>query len=324
MKICIYGAGAIGAFLGARLADSGNCDVSLVARGPHLEAMQRNGLTLETATDRKTYKVCCTDDPAELGPQDFVIVTLKAHSVAAIVDRIQPLLGDNTAIVTAQNGILWWYFYGLTGPWEDTRLESADPGDLIWNALGPQRAIGCVVFPSCEIVEPGVVRHLDGNRFMLGEPDGSRSDRVVALSEALTAAGLKAPVRTRIRDDIWFKLLGNATLNPISVLTRATLEQMCRDQGVYAVIHRMMTEAQAVAHELGVKFAMSIEKRIDAAERVGAHKTSMLQDLEQGRPLELDALVASVSEVGRLVGVPTPTIDTVLALAKLKVKDLQQ
>jgi 2-dehydropantoate 2-reductase len=197
-------------------------------------------------------------------------------------------------------------------------LETADPGGKIWNALGPERAIGCVVYPSCEIVSPGVVKHLDGNRFMLGEPDGSKSERVVALGQMLTEAGLKAPVRKKIRDDIWFKLLGNATFNPISVLTSATLEQMGRDPGVRAVIHQMMGEARAVAEKLGVRFAMDIEKRIDGGTNVGAHKTSMLQDLEAGRPLELDALVAAVPEMGQLVGVPTPTIDMILSLVQLK------
>jgi 2-dehydropantoate 2-reductase len=194
-----------------------------------------------------------------------------------------------------------------------------DPGGKIWNTLGPERAIGCVVYPSCEIVAPGVVQHLDGNRFMLGEPDGSKSERAAALSRLLTEAGLKAPVRRKIRDDIWFKLLGNATFNPISVLTGATLEQMGKDPGVRDVIFRMMTEAEAVATRLGVRFAMSIDKRIEGGAQVGAHKTSMLQDYEAGRPLELDALVAAVSEMGRLVDSPTPTIDALLSLVRLKV-----
>ncbi len=317
MKICIYGAGAIGAYLGASLAATG-CEVSFIARGPHLAAMRANGLTLLVGGEEKNVRVNCTDNPAELGVQDYVIVTLKAHSVISIVEQMQPLLGADTAVVTAQNGILWWYFHGLPGAWESRHLESADPGGKIWNELGPERAIGCVVYPSCEIVEPGVVKHISGNRFMLGEPDGSKSDRVVALSRVLAEAGLKAPVRKKIRDDIWFKLLGNATFNPISVLTGATLEQMGTDPGVRGVIYNMMTEAQGVATKLGVKFAMSIDKRIDGGADVGAHKTSMLQDFEAGRPLELDALVASVAEMGQLVEAPTPMIDAVLALVRLK------
>jgi 2-dehydropantoate 2-reductase len=316
VKICIYGAGAIGGYLGALLAGT-DAEVTLIARGPHLKAMQQDGLTLLSGDERRTVRVRATDDPREVGPQDYVILALKAHSVAPILDQLQPLLGPGTAVVTAQNGILWWYFHGLEGPWAGRRLESTDPGGRIWQALGPERAIGCVVYPSCEIVSPGVVRHLEGTRFMLGEPDGSRSDRVTALGEVLTAAGLKAPVRRRIRDDIWFKLLGNATFNPVSVLTRATLEQMGTDPGVRDVIRTLMAEAVAVATQLDVRFAMDIEKRIDAAVEVGAHKTSMLQDFEQGRALELDALVAAVVEMGQLVGVPTPTLAQVLALVRL-------
>ena len=318
MKICIYGAGAIGGYLGARLAD-GDSDVSLIARGPHLEAMRSSGLTLEEGGETTVVDIDCTDDPATLGTQDFVILTLKADSMVPAVDQIAPLLGPDTAVVTAQNGLLWWYFYGLPGPWENHHLEAADPRGYIWNTLGPERAIGSVVYPSCEIVAPGVVRHLSGNRFMLGEPTGVKSDRVVALGEVITAAGLKAPIRRKIRDDIWFKLLGNATFNPISVLTHATLEQMCRDEGVRDVIRQMMVEARDVALMLGVEFSMDIEKRLDGAVDVGAHKTSMLQDFEQGRPLELDTLVASVSEMGRLVDMPTPTIDTMLALVRLRI-----
>ncbi|MBL8199443.1 MAG: 2-dehydropantoate 2-reductase [Chromatiales bacterium] len=318
MKICVYGAGAIGSYLGMQLAGT-DAEVSLVARGPHLAAMRERGLTLVDADGRRTVAVNCTDDPSALGPQDYVILTLKAHSTLPVVDQLQPLLGRETAVVTAQNGILWWYFHALPGPLANRHLEAADPDGRIWRALGPGRAIGCVVYPSCEIVEPGVVRHIEGTRFMVGEPDGSKSARVTALSEVLTAAGLKAPVRRKIRDDIWFKLLGNATFNPVSVLTRATLEQMGRDPDARAVIRRMMTEAVAVATALGVTFAMDIDKRIDAAVDVGAHRTSMLQDFEQGRPLELDALVAAVTEMGRLVSVPTPTLDQILALVRLAV-----
>ena len=318
MKICIYGAGAIGGYLGAGLAGT-DTNLSLVARGPHLQAMQERGLTLLSGDERKTVAVHCTDDPRTLGAQDFLILTLKAHSIPSVLDHLQPLLGPHTAVVTAQNGILWWYFHAFPGPLKNRHLEAADPGGRIWRLLGPERAIGCVVYPSCEIVEPGVIRHIEGTRCMEGEPDGSKSARVIALGEALTAAGFKAPVRRNIRDDIWFKLLGNATFNPVSVLTRATLEQMGRDPDVRGVIRLMMGEAVAVATALGVSFTMDIEKRIDAAVDVGAHRTSMLQDFEQGRPLELDALVASVTEMGRLVGVPTPTLDQVLALVRLAV-----
>ncbi len=317
MKICIYGAGAIGGYLGVELAQAG-FDVSLIARGPHLEAMRKNGLTLLVNEEKKVAHVDCTDDPSALGPQDYVILTLKAHSVAAIVQQMAPLLSPHTAVVTAQNGILWWYFYRLSGPWENYHLEHADPDGLIWKTLGPERAIGCVVYPSCETVEPGVVRHLSGKRFMLGEPDGSKSERVAALSKVFTAAGLKAPVRGRIRDDIWLKLLGNLSFNPVSLLTLARLDQMCSYEPVRAVIRKMMLEAMEVAIKLGVEFSVDVETRINWAADVGAHKTSMLQDLEKGRPLELDALVGTVSEMGRLVGVPTPTIDSILALVRMR------
>lgn len=317
MKICVYGAGAIGGYIGAELADAGY-DVTLIARGPHLHAMQANGLALEVGGERRTVQVKCTDDPAAVGAQDYVIITLKAHSVIPVVERMRPLLGPDTAVVTAQNGVLWWYFYGLPGAFENHRLEMADPGGHIWDTLGPERAIGCVVYPSCEIVEPGVIRHLDSKRLLLGEPDGTKSHRVMRLSEILRNAGFKAPVRRTIRDDIWFKLLGNATFNPVSVLTGATLEAMGNDPGARGLIRQMMTEAQAVGAQLGVQFAMDVDKRIDGGAAVGPHKTSMLQDLEAGRVLELDALVATVTELGRLVNVPTPTIDLVLSLARLR------
>jgi 2-dehydropantoate 2-reductase len=316
VKVCIYGAGAIGGYLGALLAGT-DCELTLIARGPHLKAMQAKGLTLIDEAGERNVKVRANDDPREIGPQDHVILALKAHSVAPILGQLAPLLGPDTAVVTAQNGILWWYFHGLEGPYAGRRLESADPGGRIWAALGPERAIGCVVYPSCEIVSPGVVRHLEGTRFMLGEPDGSKTARVTALGELLTAAGLKAPVRRRIRDDIWFKLLGNATFNPVSVLTRATLKEMGTDPAVRDVIRTLMAEATAVAERLDVKFAMDIEKRIDAAVDVGDHKTSMLQDFEQGRALELDALVATVIEMGEMVGVPTPALRQVRAMVGL-------
>ena len=317
MKICIYGAGAIGGYLGAELALAGY-DVTLIARGPHLEAMRQNGLTLLSQGEKKVAQVACTDDPATAGPQDFVILTLKAHSVTSIVEKMAPLLGPETPVVTAQNGIPWWYFYKLQGPWENQRLECADPGGHIWETLGPKRAIGCVVYPSCEMIEPGVIQHISGNRFMLGEPDGSKSPRALELSGALTKAGFKAPIRRKIRDDIWLKLWGNVSFNPVSVLTLATLEQICGDEATRAIISSIMSEAEAVGKKMGVTFLVDVETRIGWAADVGAHKTSMLQDLEKGRPMEIDALVGTVAEMGRLAGVATPTIDTVLALVRLR------
>jgi 2-dehydropantoate 2-reductase len=318
MKLCIFGAGAIGGYLGVLLSRTAP-GVSLVARGAQLQAIQARGLTLISADGTVTVPVKATADADSLGRQDVVVLTVKAQAVSGVLDQLAPLLGPDTAVVTAQNGVPWWYFHALPGRWGAPRLESVDPGGRIWSAIGPERAIGCVVYPSCELVEPGVVRHLEGTRMMLGEPDGSASARVRALGELFTAAGLKAPVRRRIRDDLWFKLLGNATFNPVSVLTRATLEQMGTDPGTRAVIRAAMTEAVAVGETLGVNFAMDVEKRMDAAVAVGAHRTSMLQDFDAGRPLELDALVAAVVELGALTGVPTATLGRLLALTRLAV-----
>jgi len=318
MKICIYGAGAIGGYLGVQLTLSG-ADVTLIARGPHLEAMRAKGLKLLIDGEERIAHPFCTADPSEAGPQDYVIVTLKAHSTPAVVQPMQPLLGPETAVVTAVNGVPWWYFYGLEGPWTDHRLETVDPGGAQWSGIGPERAIGCVVYPATEVVEPGVIQHLDGNRFTLGEPSGEKTDRVKALARAFISAGLRAPVR-RIRDEIWVKLWGNLSFNPISALTLETLDTVATDVGTRAVAKAMMLEAKAIGDELGVRFPVDVERRIDGAAAVGAHRTSMLQDLERGRPMEIDALVSSVQEMGRLVGVPTPTIDVVLALVQQRAR----
>jgi len=316
VKLCIFGAGAIGAYLGVELARCG-IDVSLIARGPHLQAMKKNGVTLRVGDCKHTEHPRCTDDPAELGPQDFVLVTLKAHSFAGVCDAMQPLLGPNTAVVTAVNGIPWWYFYKLIGPWADHRVTAVDSDGTQWDRFGPRRAIGCVVYPAAKIVVPGVVEvqpHVSQNRLPIGEPDGSRSDRVKALSRALIAAGFKAPVRSDIRSDIWVKLWGNLAFNPISALTGATLEDIARDTATRALARAMMVEGQAVGEKLGARFAIDVDQRIAGAEQVGAHRTSMLQDLTLGRPMEIDAMVGAVAELGRLVGIPTPTIDAVYAL----------
>ena len=319
MRICIYGAGAIGGLLGARLARSG-AEVSLIARGPHLAAMRERGLTLRSGGDGLTVPVAATDDPATLGPQDFVVVTLKAHQVPGVVARMQPLFGDDTAVVMAVNGVPWWYFHGLGGAYEGRRLPSVDPGDVQWNGIGPARVVGCVVYPATEVPEPGVIELVEGDRFTLGEPSGEKTPRVERLSQALIAAGFKAPVRARIRDEIWIKLWGNLSLNPISALTCATLDVICTDPGTRALARAMMVEAQTIAEELGVRFPVSVDKRLDGGAAVGAHKTSMLQDLERGRPMEIDALVTAVQDMGRLVEVPTPAIDAVLALVRLRAR----
>ena len=319
MRVCIYGAGAIGGYLGAALAGAG-VDVTLIARGPHLAAMRASGLKLLIDGEERISHPRCTDDPAEAGPQDYVIVALKAHSAPAIVEAMQPLFGPDCAVVTAINGIPWWYFHGLEGRWRDQRLESVDPGATQWDGIGPERAIGCVVYPACDMPEPGVIRHISGNRFTLGEPNGESTERVTALAKALIAAGLKAPVRPRIRDEIWIKLWGNLCFNPISALTHAMLDEVVGDPGTGGVCRRMMAEAQAVGETLGARFAIDIDKRMAGARAVGAHKTSMLQDLERGRPLEIDALLTVVQELARLTGQPSPTIDTVLALIQQRAR----
>ncbi len=313
MKIAIYGAGAIGGLLGFHLAGSG-AEVTLIARGPHLAAMRENGLTLVDGDERESRAVKAVEDPAEAGPQDYVLITLKASSVGAIAEPMQPLLGPDTCVVTAQNGIPWWYFYAHGGPQDGRRLESVDPGGRLWDLIPPERCLGCVVYPAAQIESPGVIKHVYGNRFMLGEPDGAKSERALALSKALVAAKFKAPVRPRIRDDIWLKLWGNLSFNPLSALTGATLEQMAQDPGVHAVAAAMMTEAKAAGEALGVRYSVDVETRIGWANDVGAHKTSMLQDLELGRSMEIDALVTAVAEMGDIAGVDTPMIDSILAL----------
>ncbi|HEX7685643.1 MAG TPA: 2-dehydropantoate 2-reductase [Trinickia sp.] len=323
MKICVYGAGAIGAYMGGRLAQAG-ADVSFIARGPHLAAMQARGVRLSTEAGEHVVDVRCTSDPRELGPQDYVIVALKAHSVPGVVEAMQPLLGPDTAVVTAVNGIPYWYFYRHGGAFAGTKLESVDPGGVQWDRLGPERAIGCVLYPAAEIVEPGVVRHVYGKKFPIGEPSGEKTQRIVRLQEAMVAAGFDAPIREDIRDEIWLKLWGNLCFNPISALTHATLDVITSNPATRAVSREMMLEAKAIADRFGVHFRVDVERRIDGAGAVGAHKTSMLQDLEHGRPMEIDPLLTVVQEMGRLVGQDTPIIDAVLALIKLREQTAQQ
>ncbi len=319
MRIAIYGAGAIGGYLGVHLADLG-VDVTLIARGPHLAAIRERGLRLITAEGERTRNLAATDNPAEAGTQDHVIVTLKAHAAPAIVDAMQPLLAEHTSVVTAMNGIPWWYFHGLGDQWQDFHLESVDPGRRQWNGIGPHRAIGCVVIPACVVESPGVIRHISGDRFVLGEPSGEKTERIRVLADVMREAGLRAPIRARIRDEIWVKLWGNLSFNPVSVLTGATLEDMGSDPETRDVCRAMMQEGQAIGEALGVRFAISLERRIDAAVAVGAHRTSMLQDLDAGRPMEIDAIVTVIQELGRITGIPTPTIDVVSTLLRKKAK----
>jgi len=319
MKVCIFGAGAIGGLVGGLLARQGDAEVSLIARGPHLEAIQKSGLTIQSEGEIFVQtNVKATDDPSVLGEQDFVIIALKAHSVPAIVSSMQPLFGPDTAVVTAQNGVPWWYFYGVEGEYQNKRLEAVDPDGCIWDTVGPERAIGSVVYPAAEVIQPGVISHLAGNRFPVGEPTGERTDRVSTLSKLLIRAGLKAPVRNRIRNDIWVKLWGNLSFNPISAITGATLDVICGDLGTRAVVRQMMLEAQEIGETLGIDFQIDVDKRIAGAEAVGAHKTSMLVDFETGRPMEIDAIVTAVQQLGIITGNKTPTIDLVATLLKQK------
>ena len=315
MKICIYGAGAIGGYMGVRLQEGG-AEGSLVARGAHLDAIKSNGLKLLLDGQEQVARMTATANPAELGHQDYVIIALKAHQAWEVAEQMRPLLGPNTAVVTAQNGVPWWYFYGFEGQYANLQLQSVDPEGRQWRAIGPERAIGCTVYPAAEITAPGVVKHIYGDRFGLGEPTGKTTDRLTELNAAFEAGGLKPRIYPKIRDDIWLKLWGNLCFNPISALTHATLDVVATDPGTRGVARNMMREAEKIARRIGVHFRVDIERRIDGAAAVGAHRTSMLQDLEKGRPIELDALLTVVQEMGRLVDVETPTIDTVLALTQ--------
>lgn len=318
MKVAIVGAGAIGGYLGTKLALSGQ-DVTFIARNRNLQAIRAHGfkLVLEDGSEQVAPHVRAEQHAADAGPQDFVLLTVKAHQVRDLVPEMRGLFGPHTAVVTMINGLPWWYFHKLAGPYEARRLESLDPDGLLAQHIEPQRLIGSVVYPASELIAPGVVKLIEGNRFSLGELDGSRSPRIEALSQAMMAAGFKSPVSRDIRSEIWVKLWGNLTFNPLSALTHATLEDICRWPATRELAANMMREAQAVGEKLGVAFKIGLDQRIAGAEAVGAHKTSMLQDVEHGRALELAALVGSVVELGRITGTPTPAIDAIHAAASL-------
>ncbi|MGB8315091.1 MAG: 2-dehydropantoate 2-reductase [Aestuariivirga sp.] len=317
-KICVFGAGAIGGYIGARLAHKAEAEVSLVARGPHLAAMEANGLTLKQGGETFTVTPRVTSDPKSLGPQDFVIVGLKAHALPVVLEQMQPLLGKDTAILFAQNGLPWWYFYKHGGPYEGRRIESVDPGGKIWARLGPERALGCVVWQAAELESPGIIAHAYGDRMPIAEPSGEKTPRAILLSTLLVNAGIKSPVRGNLRDEIWLKLWGNLSFNPVSVLTQGMLAQLATDSGTRRVIRTMMLEAQAVGEALGVKFSVDVEERMNMAEKVGNHRTSMLQDVEAGRPTELDSLLGVVIELAQMVGIATPALNLVYDLAKFR------
>jgi 2-dehydropantoate 2-reductase len=316
MRFAVIGAGAIGAFVGAMLTRSGE-DVTLIARGPHLRAIQERGVRVRGSLGEFEARSAATDDPASVGAVDVVLLTLKAHSLTEMAPRLAPLLAPETCVVSAQNGIPWWYFYHHGGEWEGTHLESVDPGGIIDRSIDSARVIGSVVYPSTIIAEPGVIEHIEGNRFAIGEPDGSKSERCRRIADAFIKAGLRCPIRTDIRHDMWVKLMGNVAFNPISALTRATLVEIVQCPETRALAAEIMTEAEAVARKLGIDIGISVEQRIEGAEKVGHHKTSMLQDLEAGRPMELDAIAGAVVELGSKLGLSLPCTQAVYACVKL-------
>jgi 2-dehydropantoate 2-reductase len=316
MKVLVAGAGAIGAYIGARMAQAG-LDVTLFARGPHLRAMQEHGVQVKSSEGDFVARPAVAGSLEEVGPVDVVFLGVKAHGLPQLAPHLGPVLGPETTIVSTQNGIPWWYFQGFGGEWDGLRLERIDPGGVISSAIEARRVIGSIVYFSTEIPSPGAIQHIAGNRISLGEPDGSRSERCRRIAEVLIASGLRCPITTRLRHEIWVKVLGNASLNPLSALTRATIVQMVRDPGVCSVIRSIMQEVEAVSHRLGMELPVSIDQRIAGAEKVGEHKTSMLQDLEAGRPMELEALVGAVVELGERVGLPMTNTRTIYNCTKL-------
>ena len=325
MKIAIIGAGAIGGYVGVKLALAGE-DVTFIVRGANLEAIRRNGMNLimRDGSEHVARAVKATNDYVQAGVQDVVILALKAHQVEAVANDLPKLIGPQTVIVTMQNGIPFWYFHEHGGALAGTAVKSVDPSGLISEMIPASQIIGCVVYPASELRAPGVVKHIEGDRFPIGELDGSTTERVTRVSQCFTRAGFKAPVLDDIRSEIWLKLWGNLTFNPISSLAHSTLVDICQFPLTRELAANMMREAQAVANKLGIEFRVTLDKRIAGAEKVGKHKTSMLQDIEAGRAPEIDALVGSVVELGRLTGTPTPHIDTVYALVKLLDKTMQE
>ena len=318
MKICIVGAGAIGGYLGFKLINAG-FDVSLVARGTHLKAMKHSGLTVIENDKEISCFPKCSESMSDLGKMDYIFITLKAYSIPGLVNEISTMFKENTAVITAYNGIPWWYFFNIEGPFKNYRIKCIDPNNIQWNTITPERIIGCVVYPATEIIEPGVIKHIEGNRFSLGEPEGMQTDRILTISKALVKAGIKAPIRSNIREEIWTKLIGNLAFNPLSVITGKTLDILASENEYRTIAYDAMEEASLIINQLGIKLKISIDQRIDGAAKVGAHKTSMLQDYEKGKELELDSLVVSIKEIGNLLGIKTPTIDKILYEVEKKI-----
>ena len=317
MKICVVGAGAIGGFMGARLAQQDH-DISLIARGPHLAAIRKNGLRLRQDNEEIVARnVAATDDIGELPVQDVVLLALKSHQIVSVLDRLPGIIGPETVMVTLQNGIPWWYFQKLPGAYEDRVVETVDPGGLLLGSIHPDCLLGCIAYPAALVAEPGVIRHVEGNRFPIGELDGSVSERANRVSETLVDAGFKSPVLEDIRSEIWLKLWGNLSFNPISAMTHSTLEAICRFPLTRELAATMMSEAMEVAEKLGASFRVSLERRIEGAEKVGKHKTSMLQDVEAGKPLEIDGMLGVVIELAQMTGTPIPTLKAIYACVSL-------
>ena len=318
MKICIVGAGATGGYLGFKLIKAG-FDVSLVARGTHLKAMKHTGLTVIENDKEISCFPKCSESMRDLGKMDYIFITLKAYSIPGLVNEISTMFKENTAVITAYNGIPWWYFYNIEGSFKNYRIKCIDPNNIQWNTITPERIIGCVVYPATEIIEPGVIKHIEGNRFSLGEPEGMQTDRILTISKALVKAGIKAPIRSNLREEIWIKLIGNLAFNPLSVITGKTLDILASENEYRTIAYDAMEEASLIINQLGIKLKISIDQRIEGAAKVGAHKTSMLQDYEKGKELELDSLVVSIKEIGNMLGIKTPTIDRILYEVEKKI-----
>jgi 2-dehydropantoate 2-reductase len=316
MRVAVLGAGAIGAYVGAALARAG-VDVHLIARGKQLDALRKGGVVVHSPKGDFSAHPPATDDPTEVGPVDFVFLGLKANSYATCGNLLNPLMDDDTAVIAAQNGIPWWYFHGMDGPYAERRIETVDPGGAVSETIPPRRAIGCVVYASTELERPGVVRHMEGTRFPIGEPDRTISERCQQFSDAMIEGGLKCPVEDDLRESIWVKLMGNVAFNPISALTRATMAGICRYEPTRELVARMMAETIEIARAVGSEPQISIERRLAGAERVGEHKTSTLQDLEAGKPLELDAIIGAVVELADITGVEAPSLRAVASTTEL-------
>jgi len=323
IKICIFGAGAIGGYIAACLKKT-DVELSLIARGPHKKAIEEKGLTLIKNGKSENFKFNVTDDPKTLDVQDYIFISVKAHSISNIVDNLSPIISDQTSIISTVNGLPWWYFYkSNTGTSLDNKyIESVDPNGKIWNTFKPERAIGCVVYPACEIIEPGVIKHNEGERFSLGEPDGSKSDRLKKIADLLIAGGLKVPQKKNLRDEIWIKLWGNCSFNPVSALTNKTLDEIGNDKELISLVRKLMEECKLVGERIGAKFNVSIDDRIKGAISVIGHKPSTTQDLNLGKPLEIDPIIGSIIELANKLNIETPNLKSVNSRLKIKAEKM--